>query len=787
MTVLRGLKELIWPSMSPKCTYMEVFGVISRLKRRYSSIYEAKKVLRVSKQNGPKDEQNPFQDRLEAPEVPSGLARMESPDPRIDGAVCGQCRSTLGECRSTLLSGVDPALSISVDSASSNVDTSSFWYWCRSTPRPVTSHLTGGAPTDQPGHTTAGGDEGDEPLNREGIITTPPLRPERVYQPKVPYPNASKTSKKERERAKLRELIGQLTVRLPFVEACAMIPTLRKYMKSIMTNNISLEDGVMMITQDCSAILQNRSPQKRGDPGSFVLSCTIGEEVFERCLCDLGSSINMMPLSTAKHLGYHSFKPTKISLVLADRSVRRPIGVLLDIPITIGECQIPTDFVVLEVEKEPKDPLILGRPFLSTEGAIIDVPNGKIDLHLGDFVMKFDMNETLKQASSHNQVFSVDKVEEATSELCEEIILDDPMEIALMEAKDDYVFLMESVENSAKILDSAECYTRLVAYLDLDEESSKPAPPKDTPSAVADPWSELRALKVELKQLPVGLRHAFLGPNCTYPIIINSDLDSKETAMLLSELRKHRKALGYSLEDIPGISPDLYMHRIHLEEGAKNSIEHHRRLNPNLKDVVKKEIMKLLEAGIIYPISDSTWVSPVHVVPKKRGVTIIKSDNDELIATRTITGHRMCIDYRKLNAATRKDHFPLPFIDQMLERYQSIRTTRRRRLSPVPMERTRIEGYHSESTLGEERWNQEDTRPCWLSTFMTKSPEHSTKSSPKHSTKPHVSLDQASCNTESITRLGTQPSWSSTLSHLTPKSLDLRTRPHASESSQIRT
>jgi len=193
--------------------------------------------------------------------------------------------------------------------------------------------------------------------------------------------------------------------------------------------------------------------------------------------------------------------------------------------------------------------------------------------------------------------------------------------------------------------------------------------PSLTPTPTSKPdWDPAKAPKIDLKPLRAGLRYGFLGENSTYPVIVNASLNPAELTLLLSKLRNHRKALGYSLDDITGISLDVCMHRIHLEDESKSSVEHQRRLNPNLKEVVNKEIMKLLEAGIIYPISDSSWVSPVHVVPKKGGVTVVKNEKDELIPPRTITCHQMCIDYRKLNAATRKDHFPLPFIDEMLER-----------------------------------------------------------------------------------------------------------------------
>ena len=133
-------------------------------------------------------------------------------------------------------------------------------------------------------------------------------------------------------------------------------------------------------------------------------------------------------------------------------------------------------------------------------------------------------------------------------------------------------------------------------------------------------------------------------------------------------LRTHKTAIGWTIVDIKGISPLICTHRIHLEEDVKPSRQPQRRLNPVMKEVVKKEVLKLLDVAIIYPIADSKWVSPTYIVPKKSGVTVVENEHNELIPTWVTTGWRVCIDYRKLNVGTRKDHFPLPFVDKMLQR-----------------------------------------------------------------------------------------------------------------------
>ena len=145
-------------------------------------------------------------------------------------------------------------------------------------------------------------------------------------------------------------------------------------------------------------------------------------------------------------------------------------------------------------------------------------------------------------------------------------------------------------------------------------------------------------------------------------------MTENEEQRLLQILREYKEAISWSIEDLKGINPSIRMQKSLLNDDAKTSVEHQRRLNPVMKDVLRKEVLKWLNARFIYAISDSPWVSPVHVVPKKGGFTVIRNKRNELIPTRTVTGWRVCIDYRKLNNATRKYHFPLLFIDQMLDR-----------------------------------------------------------------------------------------------------------------------
>ncbi|GJT56245.1 reverse transcriptase domain-containing protein, partial [Tanacetum coccineum] len=189
-------------------------------------------------------------------------------------------------------------------------------------------------------------------------------------------------------------------------------------------------------------------------------------------------------------------------------------------------------------------------------------------------------------------------------------------------------------------------------------------------------FEELKTIKssiddppeLELKDLPSHLKYTFLEGTDKLPVIISKELNDEEKAALLKVLKLHKQAIAWKISDIKGIDPSFCTHKILMEDDFKPAIQHQRKENQKIHEVIKKEVIKLLDARLIYPISDSPWVSPVHCVPKKGGMTVVENKDNELIPTRLVTEWHVCIDYRKLNDVTRKDHFQLPFMDQMLER-----------------------------------------------------------------------------------------------------------------------
>ncbi|GJZ86588.1 hypothetical protein Tco_0658198 [Tanacetum coccineum] len=151
--------------------------------------------------------------------------------------------------------------------------------------------------------------------------------------------------------------------------------------------------------------------------------------------------------------------------------------------------------------------------------------------------------------------------------------------------------------------------------------------------------------EVELKELPPHLEYAFLEGDDKLPVIIAKDLKDEEKAALLKVLKSHKRAIAWKLSDIKGVSPEFCTHKIKCGRGTEPSVQSQRRVNPKIHDVIKKEVEKLLDAGLIYPISDSPWVSPVHCVPKKGGMTVITNDENELIPTRLVTGWRLPMSF----------------------------------------------------------------------------------------------------------------------------------------------
>ncbi|XP_057747027.1 uncharacterized protein LOC130966257 [Arachis stenosperma] len=209
---------------------------------------------------------------------------------------------------------------------------------------------------------------------------------------RAPYPQQLKKKEDDNQFVRFLEIFKKLQISIPFAEAIEQMPLYAKFLKELMTKKRSWKNNeTVILTEECSAIIQHKLPQKLKDPGSFQIPCIIGEIAVEKALCDLGASINLMSVAMMRKMKIEETKPTKMALQLADRSFKFPHGIVEDLLVKVGDFIFPADFVVLDMQEEAKTSIILGRPFLAIAGAIIDVQKGDLTLRLHNEKMTFNM------------------------------------------------------------------------------------------------------------------------------------------------------------------------------------------------------------------------------------------------------------------------------------------------------------------------------------------------------------------------------------------------------------
>ncbi|XP_050908560.1 uncharacterized protein LOC127122233 [Lathyrus oleraceus] len=296
-------------------------------------------------------------------------------------------------------------------------------------------------------------------------------------------------------------------------------------------------------------------PVKKKDRGSVTIPCTIGDRSFKKALIDLGTSVSLMPLSIYKRLGIGKVQDTRMTLQFADHYVKIPYGVVEDVLVKIDKFVFPVDFVILEMSEDEEIPLILGRPFLETGRCLIDIEEGTMTLKVYDEELKID------------RVLSL-SISEDTQEVDE---------------KEMEVLTIMAIQPPFK-------GSRSPRWENLREPQVEEK--KDETKKVA-----------ELKQLPENLKYVFLDPERKCPTIISSNLEVSQEDKLVKVLKKHKSAMGWAIEDLKGISPTVCMHKILMEDGHKPVVQPQRRLNLVMKEVVRKEVVKLLDVGFIRDFS----------------------------------------------------------------------------------------------------------------------------------------------------------------------------------------
>nr|GEW80448.1 reverse transcriptase domain-containing protein [Tanacetum cinerariifolium] len=425
--------------------------------------------------------------------------------------------------------------------------------------------------------------QGTEPIVAPVSASMPNLKPS------IPYPlrhdNERRREQANKQIKKFYEIFKDMSFKISFTDALILMPKFASTLKALIRNKEKLRMG------ECLT------------------------------LADLGASIDLMPLFVWNELSLPELTSTCMTFELADRSI---------------------------LNQTPRVPLILGRCFLKTGRALIDVHKGKLTLRIENKAITYNLDQTSRYSANYDQMTAnkIDVTDEACEEYSQEVLgffdvtesgsptpSDDPIvsttspmltpfgdsDFLLFEEADVFLGLKDdpdTQEFNPFYYDPEGDTLMLEAILNNDPSSSLPNHEQYVPS-----------FKNELK--------AYEGDN-KLPVIIAKELGDEEKSALIKVLKSHKRAIAWKLSDIQGINPEFCTHKIIMEEDNKPVVQHQRRVNPKIHDVIKKEVEKLL----IYPISDSPWVSPAHCVPKKGGFTVVKNEENELIPTHLGTGWR---------------------------------------------------------------------------------------------------------------------------------------------------
>ncbi|CAN6552459.1 unnamed protein product [Malus baccata var. baccata] len=382
-------------------------------------------------------------------------------------------------------------------------------------------------------------DKSAEKQNLHSTKIIPKQISQRVYDPPLPYPERVIPKARDRQLKDFMQTLSKVQINIPLLDAIEKIPSYAKFLKEVCSSKkkVAYLDKVVL-TEQCNVVFLHKLPPKKKDPGSFNISCTIGNSDFKSALIDLGASINLMPFSVFQRLGQGDLKPTSIILQLADRSITYPRGVIEDLIIKVDNPYLPADFVVLDMDEDLHTPLILGRPFMATARTLIDVEAGTLTLRVQDQSVVFNLFEAAKHLVEQQDCMRID-------------VLDNMVQ--------DSFYASSNTDQMLHVLQGE---------IGTDSEDDG----------------------------VLEYIHALDRAAETLPVIVAADLTPTEEDKLLRVLRKYQDALGWTIADIKGISPAICMHRILMEDDVKPTGDAQRRLNPIMKEVVRTEVMKLLDA-----------------------------------------------------------------------------------------------------------------------------------------------------------------------------------------------